>query len=273
MLYITNIQRYTLHDGGGIRTTVFFKGCPLHCAWCHNPETLSFTADVQTLKYTPQTLAQIVLRDQIFWGETGGVTLSGGEPLAQDLRFMVDFLRILKAHDVHIAIDTCGAAAWEHINQVLPYTDLFLYDFKLASDEAHKAFTGCGNALILNNLRALDTTINKKTPQHSKPPALFDEHPDDPVLRKDLQLWLRIPVVGGVNDSDQEMHAMIDTIKNINIPADIYLLPYHNMGAHKWGNTHVPAVAANFYTPTPERMNIIKNMWQASGLSVIIGGH
>jgi len=238
---ITNIQRYAIHDGNGIRTTVFFKGCPLACSWCHNPETQSFEAEGKFLEVSPQELARMVLRDQIFFGNDGGVTISGGEPLAQDMAYILEFLKILKRNGVNIACDTCGAVPWENFAAVLPYVDTFLYDIKAASRDLHISHTGQSNEDILANLRRLCAAA---------------------------QVWLRIPVIGGFNDKD-EMSAIIALAKEINPTGKVFLLPYHNMGEGKRKNPS----AHNFYTPSTEEIQQIVDKWNKAGFSdVKIGG-
>ena len=237
---ITNIQRYAIHDGNGIRTTVFFKGCPLACSWCHNPETQSFEAEGEFLDVSPRELARMVMRDQIFFGADGGVTISGGEPLAQDMDYILEFLKILKRNGVNVACDTCGAVPWENFAAVLPYVDSFLYDIKAASSDLHIKHTGLGNEGILNNLRRLCSVA---------------------------QVWLRIPVIGSFNDKE-EMSAIIALAKKITPGSKVSLLPYHNMGEGKWKNPPVH----NFYTPSAEEMQKIITEWEKAGFEAKIGG-
>ena len=238
---VTNIQRYAIHDGGGIRTTVFFKGCPLQCAWCHNPETIDFTPEGAT-HYTPDKLAQLVMRDHIFYGDTGGVTLSGGEPLAQDINFLVDFLKRLKQRGIHIACDTCGDVPWERFEAALPYVDLFLYDIKMATPALHKKYTGRHNGQITDNLTKLAAQAN---------------------------VWLRVPVVGGVNDGN-EMAAIIGLAKAAAPARKVSLLPYHHLAAGKWEKLNQPA--PNFYTPCEKTMTARMADWRQAGFDADIGG-
>ncbi|MCL2397263.1 MAG: radical SAM protein [Defluviitaleaceae bacterium] len=242
---ITNIQRYAIHNGGGIRTTVFFKGCPLACSWCHNPETQSFKAEGEVFNYTPRQLAKLVMRDQIFFGEQGGVTLSGGEPLAQDMGYMTEFLRILKQSGAHIACDTCGDVPWDNFAAVLPYVDLFLYDIKAATEELHVEYTGRSNVRIIDNLG--------KLAQHT------------------AQVWLRIPVIGGYNDGE-EMTAIIDLAKKAAPGRKISLLPYHTMGKDKWDKIDKSPRHVDFYTPGTEAMAKIAMDWKRAGFEAEIGG-
>ena len=233
---ITNIQRYAIHDGGGIRTTVFFKGCPLACAWCHNPENISFLPEGEFFSYTPQELAQIVARDQVFFGEHGGVTISGGEPLAQNSEYMLEFLALLKKKDIHVACDTSGDVDWGVVEAVLPYVDLFLYDIKAASQSLHIKYTGQDNGRILSNLKKLAPLT---------------------------QVWLRIPVIGGVNDGD-EMQEIIAFAKAAAPGCKVSLLPYHRMGERKRNKS----INFTFATPSGERMLEITKAWKHAGFQV-----
>ena len=273
---ITNIQRCAVHDGSGIRTVIFFKGCPLNCQWCHNPETLAYNAEtafypercagcvcctfqddsicpyaakeITGRAYTPAALAKLALRDSMFFTASGGgITLSGGEPLARDTRYLVELLTILKQNDIHIACDTSGDVPWEQFTPVLPYIDHFLYDIKTASSKLHQQFTGRGNERILANLSRLCGTTN---------------------------ISLRIPVIGGVNDGN-EMERIIATAANIAPPhhiKQVSLLPYHATGTGKRERLGMSQIPANFYTPSAERMEVIAALWKQAGYITEIGG-
>ena len=184
---IFEIKRFAVHDGDGIRTTVFFKGCPLRCVWCHNPEGISF--EMQEAFYTHKCigcgeckkddftsenclgearirygkevnlneLLLLLLEDKDFFENSGGgVTLSGGECLMQ-ADFCEEILKRLKHEGIRTAIDTCGLVSKETLNKVIPYTDVFLYDVKAYDEDAHIRCTGVSNKLILENLKYLDS--------------------------------------------------------------------------------------------------------------------
>ena len=182
---ITDIKRMAVHDGPGIRTTVFFKGCPLRCVWCHNPENIAFQPQdafyahkcigCQQCKQdhftidrclgqarvhygttvTVDELLPMLLEDKAFYDNSGGgVTLSGGECLCQ-ADFCAELLKQLKENGIHTAVDTCGFVPRQVFEQVLPYTDLFLYDIKAIDDDVHIRCTGQSNSLILDNFRFL----------------------------------------------------------------------------------------------------------------------
>lgn len=262
---IFDIKRFAVHDGDGIRTTVFFKGCPLRCLWCHNPEGLSARsqlsyqhsrctgcgscasvcpAGAHMLVKTPggrfehhidrtrcsacgkcaevcpghalrvygqevtvDELLPVLLEDKEFYVQTGGgVTLSGGEALLQP-KFCAELLAKLKKHGIHTAVDTCGAVAWSAVEQVIPYTDIFLYDLKAMDDALHRALTGTGNQDILDNLQKLDA--------HGK------------------ELEIRIPLIPGGNDGEiEKMGAFLRKLKHVR---KVKVLPYHHFYVPKYG--------------------------------------
>ncbi|MBR3848704.1 MAG: glycyl-radical enzyme activating protein, partial [Oscillospiraceae bacterium] len=213
---IFDIQRSSFHDGPGIRTTVFFKGCNLACAWCHNPESQSFLKETLNFPdkttpcgrdYTADEVFETVLRDELFYEASGGgVTFSGGECMLQ-LDFLLEILKKCKEHGLHTAVDTAGNVPWESFEKVLPFTDLFLYDIKTMDDSLHKKYTGVGNGLILENLSRL--------------------------FKSGAKIWIRIPVICGINDSEEEMQKICTFLNAIGIPEAVELLPYHALGEGK----------------------------------------
>ena len=168
MPVIFDIKRFALHDGPGIRTTVFLKGCPLNCLWCHNPESHSAEKEEYSVnrvidgkeitmtrvygkKVEQEILIKELLNDRVFYEESGGgVTFSGGEPLSQH-KELINLLKALGEIGIHRAVDTSGYAAPEIISEVAVHTDLFLYDLKLMDPEMHMKYTGVDNRLILKN--------------------------------------------------------------------------------------------------------------------------
>ena len=173
---IFNIQRFAIHDGPGIRTTVFFKGCPLRCWWCHNPEShkilpekfdgcnlrrgfdqsFSMNKDEIGKEISVDELMNEIVKDRVFYEESGGgVTFSGGEPLMQP-EFLIESLKECKALGIHSAVDTSGYTSEGVIDRVSSYADLFLFDLKLMNDDVHEKYTGVSNQIILKNLIELD---------------------------------------------------------------------------------------------------------------------
>ncbi len=236
---IFNIQRLCTDDGPGIRTTVFFKGCNLHCAWCHNPESQSEQIEQMLFRdkcigcgrcigqennpdfscfqdarercgkqMTAKEVTAEVQRDAAFYqASNGGVTFSGGECMLQ-IDFLEELLRVCTANGLHTAVDTAGNVPFDRFLRILPFTDLFLYDVKCIDREKHKTFTGAGNELILENLKKL--------------------------LASKKDVWIRIPIIGGVNDTEEEMIQIKAFLASCPAPKKIELLPYHEIGNHKY---------------------------------------
>lgn len=283
---VFNVQRFSIHDGPGVRTTVFLKGCPLACTWCHNPESQSLSASYVRLpqlcmrcghctdeelenpvvvgrgdcdvaecptgalrrvgdEMAAMALVKTLLRDRIFFDESGGgVTLSGGEPLVQ-APFVVELLRLLRTEGVHTAIDTCGFAPWPNLREVAELADLVLYDLKLMDSARHEAATGVSNGLILENLR-----------------ALADLHPD---------IWVRIPVIPGVNDDDANVDATAEFVRSVPGLRQVDLLPYHPTGEAKFARLGKHYALHGTETPAPLQLDAIAACFQARGLMTTIG--
>ena len=256
--YIFNIQKFSLHDGPGIRTTVFFKGCPLSCQWCHNPESQCFEPEMMLEKrdeketsnqvgtvYSVRELVKILKRDEIFYDQSGGgVTLSGGEVMAQDMDFVADLLKNLVREGISVVIDTSGYARTENFERVLAYTDLFLYDLKTIRDDRHKEYTGVSNELILKNLKYLSD--------------------------QGAAIELRMIMVHDVNMDEETINLTIKWLKEEKIKLrGVTLLPYHDFGREKYKKINRECTQ-NFEKPTEEALNRVKNRLEAAGYSVKI---
>lgn len=271
---IFDIQRNSYVDGPGIRTTVFFKGCNLKCKWCHNPESQSgkvqmmFYASKCTgcgkckevcpyslekcdfcgrctifcpndarkvcgKEYTVDEVLKEVVKDKTFYETSGGgVTFSGGECMLQT-DFLVQILKKCKEEGIYTAVDTAGCVPWEHFEKVIPYTDLFLYDIKCMDNEAHKKWVGADNTLILDNLKKL--------------------------LKSDAHIWVRVPVIGGVNDSTEEMQKIKAFFDENGYPEKVELLPYHAMGEHKY--SAIGKEVTVFEVPDKDKMEKLKKIF------------
>ena len=162
-LIITNIQRMCFHDGPGIRTTVFMKGCNLHCPWCSNPENINFAVEsynkngiqgIYGREYMPEELEQILLKDQNFWGTEGGVTFSGGEPLMQS-EALEYILERLKKLNVHTALETALFIPSENLRRVLNYIDIAIVDIKILEPEVCSEILGGNLAVYKENIQLL----------------------------------------------------------------------------------------------------------------------
>lgn len=251
------IKPFEIHDGDGIRTTIFFKGCPLRCKWCHNPE--SFISEKEILfdtavctdcmrctdicdanivkdtkhifirekctlcgkcedicpnnafeisgkEYTADKIVYEVLKDEIFMkGSGGGVTFSGGEPLMQ-VDFCVKIAKLLKEHNINIAIDTSGFVKQESIDKIIPYTDSFLFDIKAIDENVHILSTGVSNRQILENIKYVDSL--------------------------GIPMEIRYPYIPGINDGEAEKIA--EFVKNLKSVTAVRVLPYHNYAQRKY---------------------------------------
>ena len=267
---IFDIQRASFVDGPGIRTTVFFKGCNLRCAWCHNPESQSMKTEMLFHKnrctgcgkckekclnslekcdfcgkcalycphdareicgkeYTVDEVFAVVKKDsEIYENSGGGVTFSGGECMLQ-IDFLEEILKKCKEEGIHTAVDTAGHIPPEYFERILPYTDLFLYDIKIADPEKHKKHVGVDNELIISNLQGL-ISLGKR-------------------------VIVRAPIISGINDTEEEISA----IKKIANGAEkIELLPYHAMGEHKYEALGKPVT--KFSAPSDEKMRDLKKV-------------
>lgn len=273
---ITDIQKYSIHDGEGIRTTIFFKGCPLKCAWCHNPETQSFeqehffyeercvgcgecggryyedcvnnARELCGKELSVSHLLKEILKDQAFYETSnGGVTLSGGEVLCQDKDFILDLVKVINARGISINIDTCGNVDFSRMEEILPYVNVFLYDLKVMDEDEHKKYTGVSNRLILENLVKLS--------------------------EKGAKIWIRMPIIGGVNDSLENINKTVEYLKDNKIhPEHIHLLPYHNTGSGKYSRLGRKYEDC-FYVPEKSLLEEYKRIFESSGFSnVYIGG-
>ena len=245
---IFDIERNSFVDGPGIRTTVFFKGCNLKCAWCHNPESQDFkpqmmfykdkckgcgkckkicpTPDKCTLcgkctfycpvdarkvcgrEYTVDEVFAEVIKDKAYYDNSGGGVTFSGGECMLQIDFLVEILKKCKENGIHTAVDTAGYIPFESFEKILPYTDLFLYDIKCFESAKHKRFVGVGNEMILENLKKLFKTGAK--------------------------IWIRIPVIAAVNDSIEEMLQIKAFLGQCGNPGKVELLPYHAMGENKY---------------------------------------
>ncbi len=273
---VFDIQRSSFVDGPGIRTTVFFKGCNLRCAWCHNPESQSAAPQMMVyadkckgcgkclekcphdLKscelcgkcelycpadarrvcgkvYTADELLEEILADKLFYEASGGgATFSGGECMLYP-EFLASLLQSCREQGVHTAVDTAGHVPFSHFERVLPFTDMFLYDVKSMDTQVHKAYTGVDNALILDNLARL--------------------------LARKARVWIRVPVIAGVNDNEGEMRALAAFLKKHGAPEKIELLPYHAMGESK--ARAIGREPRIFKAPDKERINALYKILNA----------
>lgn len=258
---ITNIQHFNVHDGPGIRTIVFFQGCPLKCKWCQNPEAISMTRRImynqelcigcgacvescpnqaiawkagrlftdqdkcklcgkcvencytlaRTMSSKNMTLDEVykeVMKDETSYRKSeGGVTVSGGEPLLR-IDFIEALFQKMKDAGINTAIETAGYVPWERIERIASLTDTFLFDLKMVDLEKSLYWTGVDNGRIKHNIR-----------------RVCEIH-DNVVIR--------IPLIPGVNDSDEEFGRMMEFVSSLRHINSVHILPFHNFGANKY---------------------------------------
>jgi len=203
---VFNIQKFSLHDGPGIRTVVFFKGCPLGCYWCSNPESLDKNPCEDARQYTLEEVLKVCLDDRVFYEESGGVTLSGGEAMGQG-QFCLELLLRLKREKIHTAIETSGFSPEETFEALSEASDLLLFDIKHYDDKAHVEGTGVHNDLILANLKN--------------------------ALVRGKALIPRIPVIPGYNNSIENAGGFVSLFDSMGIER-VQLLPFHQFGKKKY---------------------------------------
>ena len=302
MKNITNIQKFSIHDGDGIRTSVFFKGCPLKCEWCHNPETQRYEREIQYdpdkctgcgscvrvcpshavvledgkpvtdrkacilcgrcenfcpagirevvgKEYTVKELVRELMKDQIFYEDSGGgVTFSGGEVMTMDMDYILVAARELHRQDITLTIDTCGYVPYEKLESLLPYVDTFLYDVKVMDPEIHRKYIGTDNKLILENLVRL--------------------------AKDGARIYIRIPVIREVNGNEKNMKETIAFLKEHDIhPPQINLLPYHDTGSGKYPKLDMEYKGTDLHAPEREEMEGFVRLFVDAGFAnTKIGG-
>jgi len=292
---IFDIQRYSVHDGPGIRSLIFLKGCPLSCLWCSNPESQKASPELAfhrtfcigcgvcvdgcphqaihlegaTIKVdrskcdvcgecvkvcSPEALSIIgkwmtveqvlaeVERDLIFYEVSqGGITVSGGEPLAQT-HFVEALLKASKARGMKTAIETAGYAPWSSVEHIIRYTDLVLYDLKHIDPVVHRRLTGVSNRLILENVRR--------------------------IANLGVPLTVRCPVVPGFNDDSHDMDALFHFVANLPGVKQVDLLPYHRLGGPKYTMLGHDYALKEVRPPTRQDLERLTQVANKRGLKV-----
>ena len=260
---IFDIKHYAIHDGPGIRQTIFFKGCPLKCWWCHNPESRSgdiidipreeiidgkAICSIETIgkKYTVEELIREVEKDIVFFEESGGgVTISGGEPLLQ-YDFAFGFLKECKDREVHTCVDTTGYTTEEKIRGISQVTDLFLLDNKHIDDGKNRIHSGTSNKQILHNLHVLDE------------------------MEKDV--WIRFPLIPDINDDEGDILRLMDMLSKLRNSYPIHILPYHKIGSHKYEKFGMEYKMNSISEPDKDQITAIAESFESNGFEAIVGG-
>lgn len=261
---IFDIKRFAIHDGPGIRTTLFFKGCPLVCPWCHNPESRNEEPQIydhvdkigdkefvseKTIGsyYTSEQLLKEILKDNTFYEESGGgVTFSGGEPLNQH-SFLIEFLKECQSEKIHTALDTSGYADEEVVINIAPLVDLFLFDIKHLNSTTHKKYTGVRNDIILKNFNWL--------------------------IDSGYNVVARIPVIPDINTEEGYIDRLSEYLStrqcdNFN---EVHLLPYHKIGCAKYGKFNI-GIKSTYNEPPPGLLEEYSIVLKNAGFKTKIGG-
>ncbi len=296
---VFNVQRFSIHDGPGVRTTVFLKGCPLSCPWCHNPEgrhpepellldpsrCLACGAclavcpsgaagpldrpsggictrcgacveacptgarELAGRAVTVPELMDEIRRDAPYFAASGGgVTFSGGEPLAAaNVPFLLECLEACGSAGLHRAVDTCGQVDPDDLQAVAAGADLILYDLKVADPQRRPVILGAdGGDLIRSNLRALCTAGRR--------------------------VWIRVPLVPGLTDGDANLDAIAELVAELPGPPPVQLLPYHSIARDKYARLGRNYPLRDLAAPDPVRVEDAAGRLRAHGLDVAVGG-
>ena len=298
-LLVLYISRMSIHNGPGMRTLVHLKGCPLRCLWCSTPESQKFEpqlaydkskcilclrcidnceADAIYLKdnhieidrrlctdcgdctkvchskalweygqyMSAKELVDEIVKDRLFFKHSGGgVTLSGGEPLAHVDKIM-ELIQLLKKENIRIGVDTTGYLPQAKLAEALPYIDFFLWDVKCMDTQKHKELTGVDNSLIFENLKF--------------------------VSEQGVAVYLRYPVIPGMNDSEQELRAVCNFAKDLTSLVQIDLLPVHHLGRARYASLGSEYPLENIALISDEAMHEMKHIVESYGLKCTIGG-
>ncbi len=262
---IFDIKRFALHDGPGIRTTVFLKGCSLRCWWCQNPESIrefSESFQVKSIsttfnkecvedtifgkQYSVEELIEELLKDRIFYDESsGGITFSGGEPLIQ-YQYLSECLKKCKSFGLKTAIDTSGYVQFEAFTKVYDDTDIFLYDIKLIDEKDHIVYTDVSNKLILDNLKLLTNLGNK--------------------------VVIRIPLIPDITDTKKNLNDTISLLTSLKNIKQIDLLPYNKIAESKYKRFNKFSKIGELQTQSNEKLLEIKSLFDNLNIKVSLKG-
>lgn len=252
---IFDIQRYSIHDGPGIRTLVFLKGCVLRCRWCCNPESQEF--QVQTMRVegkekkigrdvTVEEVMEEIQKDSRYYERSGGgITLSGGEALCQP-EFVRALLQECKEAGFHTAIESTACVPYSVIETILPYLDLYLLDIKHRNSDKHREFTGKSNTLILENAKRL--ALEAK------------------------ELVIRVPVIPTFNDTTEEIREIAEFAADLPNVKKLHLLPYHRLGQDKYSGLGRSYFLDGYAPFTEEDLKPLILEAEKTGLCCQIGG-
>ncbi len=262
--YIFDLKKFAIHDGPGIRTTVFFQGCPLNCRWCHNPESRGGIKKISELHnsckvplsntsgkcngsaMTIDQLMNDILKDSIFYDQSGGgVTFSGGEPMMQ-VEFLHDMLIACKANNIHTIVDTSGYAPIDDFNKIYDMVDLFLYDLKIMNNDEHEKYIGVSNREINENLKELSSRGDK--------------------------IKIRVPMIPNVTDTKENLQSIVDFLKPLKSIKQVSLLPYNKFGEDKLKRLNPDTEISRWEPQSKEIISDTAAWMESFGYEVKIGG-
>ena len=228
--YVHSLESFGSVDGPGVRFVIFLAGCSMRCQFCHNPDTWKMSAGT---KYTTEELLKKAVRYRAYWGEEGGITVTGGEPLLQ-IDFLLELFRKAKEQGIHTTIDTSGSPFTREepffgkLQELMKYTDLVMLDIKHINGEKHKALTGQENENILDFARYLD--------EIKKP------------------VWIRHVLVPERTDDDEYLKELSNFVHSLHYVEKIEILPYHTLGAYKWKELGFSYPLEGIEPPSKERI-------------------
>jgi len=242
--YMMAPQNYSVNDGDGIRTVLFFAGCPLRCQWCANPE--SFTLDAKenfVTKYSVGEILEIIEKQKVFYRHSGGgVTFSGGEATVQ-IELLDTLSEKLYDDGLNLAIETSAHFEFKVVEEILKRMDLIFVDIKLMDNEKHLLFTGRENMLILENIKKIG--------------------------RIHTNIVVRIPVIEGVNGSEENIRRTAQFVKEHIKKPKIELSPYHTLGQYKYEKLGIVAPSVSFTTPSQIQLEHLEGIIRDVGVDVV----
>ncbi|MFP4456991.1 MAG: glycyl-radical enzyme activating protein [Clostridia bacterium] len=284
-LLVYNIQKFSVHDGPGIRMTVFLKGCPLQCLWCHNPESQIYTKSISINQskcincnlcvkncpspsncilcgkcidvcpsnarvwigeeYSIRDLIEIINKDKIFYEESNGGVTFSGGEPLIQAKILSKLLKEIKLDNLHVAIDTSGYCSKDKIDMVMDYTDLWLYDLKHMNSIIHNELTGVGNEKILENLIYLDNY--------------------------NANIWIRFPFIPGFNSDEANLREMGEFVRELKTNK-LFILPYHNLAEDKHNRFEFEYKLKGLAEPTIDQLENAREILIQYGLKVQVGG-
>jgi len=256
---IFKIKKYAIHDGPGIRTTLFLKGCPLDCPWCHNPEGKKAEPQImaaaagkgggtETVGWEISVSSAVaeIEKDLLFYDESGGgATISGGEPLMQ-APFLKALLQACRDREIHTVVDTSGFAPAETFAGVIRLADRVLFDLKIMDDQGHCIHTGVSNRQIFENLKVLSAS--------------------------GVPHRIRFPLIPGITDTNENVYSLAEWVRSHSTADGVDILPMHRIGDGKYERLGMDNRMKKILPPTDEQIAAVKKQFEDYGISVVVGG-